>query len=681
MEASIDQQIVFESNVAGRVRNTKLATTKPLWPLFEAISNSVHSIQEKNDGNGRIEVRLIRNGKPETLAELDSVDRYPIKGMQIVDNGIGFTDKNFKSFLTADSDYKIEKGAKGIGRFVCLKAFHTVRVDSIYNKGKQKYHRTFDFKEENPGIFDYSDKPYSGKVTGTRVSILDFRQEFQNKCPLTCQEISEKIIEHFLVYFLMDAMPEVKIVEQNQQFVVVNKIYAKDIKPTIQTDGFELKGQHFNLSLVKIFHGRTNHQIHYCANERDVKTEPLGNLILDLGKRIIQPDTEFAYHAYITGQYLDDNVDSERTGFVHPEGIDDDEQLSNEITQKEIERGSVKCIEKILGEYLDTVRDRKMSEVQEYVYAEAPQFRSVLTHRPEKINSIPPSFTGQKLNMELYRIQQEWESEVREQGEKLLKISDDATDVDDYKRSYAEYLEELNDVGKANLAKYIVHRKSIIELLDKYLDETEEGRFKKEDAIHNLFFPIKKYSDEINYDKQNLWLIDERLSYHSYLSSDKSFKQLERLDSESVDRTDLLIFNEAFAFAEGDDFSSFTLVEFKRPGRDDYNLGSEKGNPVDQIYNYIRTIRNSKATSRTGRLISVNSENIPFYCYIICDFNSKLFEIMETREFKKTPDGQGFFRFHDSFNAYIEVISYTKLLKDAKQRNRVLFEKLNLPRS
>lgn len=322
-----------------------------------------------------------------------------------------------------------------------------------------------------------------------------------------------------------------------------------------------------------------------------------------------------------------------------------------------------------------------MSEVQEYVYAEAPQFRSVLTHRPEKINSIPPSFTGQKLNMELYRIQQEWESEVREQGEKLLKISDDATDVDDYKRSYAEYLEELNDVGKANLAKYIVHRKSIIELLDKYLDETEEGRFKKEDAIHNLFFPIKKYSDEINYDKQNLWLIDERLSYHSYLSSDKSFKQLERLDSESVDRTDLLIFNEAFAFAEGDDFSSFTLVEFKRPGRDDYNLGSEKGNPVDQIYNYIRTIRNSKATSRTGRLISVNSENIPFYCYIICDFNSKLFEIMETREFKKTPDGQGFFRFHDSFNAYIEVISYTKLLKDAKQRNRVLFEKLNLPRS
>ncbi len=29
--------------------------------------------------------------------------------------------------------------------------------------------------------------------------------------------------------------------------------------------------------------------------------------------------------------------------------------------------------------------------------------------------------------------------------------------------------------------------------------------------------------------------------------------------------------------------------------------------------------------------------------------------------------------------AYIEVITYAKLVQDAKKRNRVLFEKLNLP--
>ena len=32
-----------------------------------------------------------------------------------------------------------------------------------------------------------------------------------------------------------------------------------------------------------------------------------------------------------------------------------------------------------------------------------------------------------------------------------------------------------------------------------------------------------------------------------------------------------------------------------------------------------------------------------------------------------------------SLSAYVEVISYTKLLRDAKKRNKILFDKLNLP--
>ncbi len=35
--------------------------------------------------------------------------------------------------------------------------------------------------------------------------------------------------------------------------------------------------------------------------------------------------------------------------------------------------------------------------------------------------------------------------------------------------------------------------------------------------------------------------------------------------------------------------------------------------------------------------------------------------------------------FHDKYNAYIEVISYDKLLTDAKKRNNILFDKLGLP--
>lgn len=42
-------------------------------------------------------------------------------------------------------------------------------------------------------------------------------------------------------------------------------------------------------------------------------------------------------------------------------------------------------------------------------------------------------------------------------------------------------------------------------------------------------------------------------------------------------------------------------------------------------------------------------------------------------------DNLGYYGFNETLNAYYEVISYTKRLADAKKRNRILFEKLNLP--
>ena len=44
-----------------------------------------------------------------------------------------------------------------------------------------------------------------------------------------------------------------------------------------------------------------------------------------------------------------------------------------------------------------------------------------------------------------------------------------------------------------------------------------------------------------------------------------------------------------------------------------------------------------------------------------------------------TADGEGYFGYNASRNAYIEVISYDKLIKDAKQRNNILFDKLFRP--
>ena len=45
------------------------------------------------------------------------------------------------------------------------------------------------------------------------------------------------------------------------------------------------------------------------------------------------------------------------------------------------------------------------------------------------------------------------------------------------------------------------------------------------------------------------------------------------------------------------------------------------------------------------------------------------------------PDDEGYFGYNQNHNAYVEVLSYDKVLKNAKQRNQILFDKLFSPRT
>ena len=53
----------------------------------------------------------------------------------------------------------------------------------------------------------------------------------------------------------------------------------------------------------------------------------------------------------------------------------------------------------------------------------------------------------------------------------------------------------------------------------------------------------------------------------------------------------------------------------------------------------------------------------------------------EGRGLTEMQDKEGYFGFNPAYGAYVEVISYDKLLKNAKQRNRALFNKLFEPKT
>ena len=122
----------FTMNLRGQVNQMRLPKSKALWPLFETIVNAIQSLEEtKNCKKPLITIKAnrIEFSQLNTAGE-EEVNHF--KEFIVTDNGEGFTEKNYKSFLEGYSTLKIAKGCKGIGRFLWLKAFDEVRIKSIY---------------------------------------------------------------------------------------------------------------------------------------------------------------------------------------------------------------------------------------------------------------------------------------------------------------------------------------------------------------------------------------------------------------------------------------------------------------------------------------------------------------------------------------------------------------------
>ncbi len=328
---------------------------------------------------------------------------------------------------------------------------------------------------------------------------------------------------------------------------------------------------------------------------------------------------------------------------------------------------------------MQKIKDEKSTQIESFVRTKAPQYRATLKYKDEFIDNIPADLPDEKLEIELHKATQLVEIRLKEKSNELLKTDiSQVTDLDEYKSKYKKFIEEFNDLGKSQLAQYIVHRKLILELLTKNLQkDSVADKYSIEESVHEIIFPLRKTSDEIDYEKQNLWIIDEKLSYHKYLASDIPLNKIEFVHSNEKKRPDIIIFNEPIAFVDDlPPYSSVVIVEFKRPMRKDYSV--EDDNPIAQIYGYVENIKSGKKQDINGRPISV-TENTPFYAYIICDLTTKIREIAKYFDLTKSPDNLGYFGYNKELKTYVEIISFDKLLSDAQKRNKVLFDKLKLP--
>jgi hypothetical protein len=178
----------------------------------------------------------------------------------------------------------------------------------------------------------------------------------------------------------------------------------------------------------------------------------------------------------------------------------------------------------------------------------------------------------------------------------------------------------------------------------------------------------------MTYLNHNLWLIDDRLAYYTFFSSDKALSTISP-DTDSKQRPDVILFNKNLFYWRESTRSPAVIIEFKRPSRDDY---SEQENPVAQLYEYIADLRKKRIHAPNGELITSVEDTTPFMCYIVADPTPQLTKFLDLAQIDIPTQDGGRIGFNKAMRAFIEVIPFRKLIDDAQKRNEAFFKSLSL---
>ena len=308
-------------------------------------------------------------------------------------------------------------------------------------------------------------------------------------------------------------------------------------------------------------------------------------------------------------------VNNVRTDFDldPPDDADADQPtlFHEDIRRSEIRDACLQQVQSDLSNIIQDINAAKEERIWQYVQTEAPQYKILMKYRSEFIDKIPPNATKPVIEAALHRELFEREQRLKVEGSRIIREAVKVDDYEEYHQRLADFMDKYNELGISALAQYVKSTENLLDLLARALSQDGgTGKYPLEKAVHHLIFPMRETSDDLPYYQQNLWLIDERLTYHSFIASDKPLASLgDALHSPSMKRPDLVIFDRKIAFAEGEQpINSIIVVEFKRPQRDDYKVDD---NPLAQAFDMITEVRSGQCKDRKGRPISVANDKDP----------------------------------------------------------------------
>lgn len=655
----------LKENLQGRIDNLAMSPSyaNTLIPVFEALMNSIHSLQE------RFGDEWVRKGAINLHVECDD-DGNP-ESFIITDNGVGLNDANFESFRTYDSRLKAKKGGKGVGRLTWLKVFERITIISKFEARDGIAQRSFDFVLDNEKAFqNYALRELSAKPDlQTRVELHALKDGYRSHCPKRLETITHRIAAHFLPFLIGEECPDITVQSSSSESYSLRAIIKahthnpQSLSVDVQDVG-ALEIKHLLLSKALVESG-TEHTVYLAAHDRIVSDHGINNQT-GLDTAFDFEGDQVFYVGILSSEFLDNAVTQERNNFDIPKA-----------QMKIITKAAEEAAKIYLSDPINNLIEAKAKTIDKVVI-NFPRYSYLVHDRKKFARELP---LNSKTEEDIYRAMSVYDyretRDLRRDLNFLVSAESDPIQSPEFRQKLEHVMKRAGNQERASLAEYVSKRKLIIDLLDHRLgfEDKEKQRLYTEEAVHKVICPLKVNSGEIEYGNHNLWLIDDRLAYYEFWASDQQIRKYAR-SSECNDRPDLILFQGSNLLQREGTNQPVVIVEFKRPARTEY---SDDENPIKQIYDYIRELREHKVTNNDGKLITEIGYDTPFFCYIICDITPRLKSILEDYKINQAlPGGRGFFGFNDPRRAYIEVLQYSQIVKDARLRHEAFFKELGI---
>lgn len=655
-------------DVANRVRRLPKPsnTADALQPVFEAVSNGMHAIQDKFSDQAPQEGKLTV-----TFEGIRDPANYTVI---ISDNGIGLDTERFKAFCTTDTPFKIARGGKGVGRLLWLDAFDLIKINSIYREQEQFYRRTFDFSLSGPEpIFNETLERIPGSAeTGTAITMKGTRSNsYSTTMPVQFAVIQKHFASHFLADFLLGKAPTMTVSFEDREssfpqaveelLVEKRDSVSFDSKKfgTLSLDGYVMKKE-ASSDLDGL------HQLHLISSGRTVQTRKIDGL---LGIKKLGPDSDSVLHCCVTGSFLDERVNQERTQFNFGEDV------AADLTKECVEQVKEKIVVEEVASYEEYRIGRLDDFVELYPSFGFEETRALLQKTPisaDNHEAFAKALIPHKIRADKDR---------REQIQAVLdRLMSDEEIKSDLSKEISRVAAAASADENRQLMEYVIRRKFIIEILDALLGKVRRmsGRFDThlEGTFHQLICPMRVVGNDpyrTTPAAHDLWLLDERLAPAKYFASDARIEDFV-VDGDK-DRLDLMIWDKVHGLGLGQDdkLSRVLLVEFKKPERTSYTGNYVLGR---QMNRYIDKLRKREVRSHTGEIVEL-SEDVVFHCYVVADIVGDL--EADTRNWNRSPSGRGRFQYlQGDDKGTIEVIEWKELVRDAKIRNQNFLEAARL---